>query len=95
MPQKSICQCFTNNQKYLPSLKLKKKKIGKASQMMWQCIERKLNHTLAFRGTCYIFSLALFYLQDTTENSKCFHSSLLLYVCWKTAWKTEMEATDV
>ena len=64
MPQKSICQCFTNNQKYLPSLKLKKKKIGKASQMMWQCIERKLNHTLAFRGTCYIFSLALFYLHN-------------------------------
>lgn len=26
MPQKSICQCFTNNQKYLPSLKFKKKK---------------------------------------------------------------------
>ena len=36
----------------------------------------------------------LFYLQGKTENSKCFHSSLLLYVCWKTAWKTEMETTE-
>ena len=55
---------FHKQSEILAKIKIKKKKTGKASRMTRQCIGRKLNCTLAFRGTCYIFSLALFYLHN-------------------------------
>ena len=58
---------FHKQSEILAKLKIKKKnkkQTGRASRMTRQSIGRKLNHTLAFRGTRYIFSLALFYLHN-------------------------------
>ena len=64
IPQESICLSFTNNQKYLPSLKLLKKKKKWDGFTDDAAVYWEEGNPIAFRGTCYIFSLALFYLHN-------------------------------